>query len=178
MKQNYSYPLSHEERGACVHHQEGCSAPREGWIAAEGPGQSLSMCHPNMLWGSHSLGATLACVLMSHMCSWRIPETSNGSTSGYAWSTSGVRVAAYLHHPCNVCAMNHFLPFLFYLGEPLSYLHKITFRKHLSFSVYKARLHMSIGVNNKGVVLKDELCQDLYVSVSRLNNWLCCLCIV
>lgn len=73
----------------------------------------------------------------------------------HIWS---VRVAACLEHPCNVCAMNHFLPFLSSLGELLSYLQKITFRKHLPFYVYMARLHMSISVNSRVVVLKDEPC--------------------
>ena len=125
-----------------------------------GVGQSLSMCHPSAPRGSHGLGATLARVLMSHMCSWGVLETSNGSTSGYARSTSGASVAVCLQHPCIVCAMNRFLPFLFSLGEPLSYLHKITLVKHLPFFASMVRHHMSIYASGWVVALRDELCLD------------------
>lgn len=144
-----------------MHRQEGCSAPGEDWIAAEVPGQSLSMCHPSVPWGSHGFGATLAHVLMSHMCSWGIAETSNGTTSGYAQNTSGALELLHVCSiPCIVCAMNCFLPFLYSLGEPLSYLHKITFGKYLPFFASMAKLHMSISVSSRVVALKDRLCQD------------------
>lgn len=151
---------------AKVHQQEGWFAPWGGWITAEVPGQSLIMCHPSVPWGSCGLGATLAHVLMSHTCSWGIPDTSNRSTSGYAQITSG---AWELLHACSIPVLcvqwTAFYPF--YTGEPLSCLHKITFGNHLP-STSMARLCRPVSVSSRVVALKNELCQDL---VRVLQGW-------
>lgn len=70
-----------------------------------------SACHPSVPWGSHSLGASLACKLMCDKCSWGILETSDRNTSGYTQSISVAwELLYFLQHHCIVCAMSHFLP--------------------------------------------------------------------
>lgn len=104
--------------------------------------------------------------LLWSMC-WRVPNAAGEYQRlqmGDIWIRTehiwSVRVTVCLQHPCIMCAVKHFLPFLYSLGEPLSYLHKITFGKHLPFSASTARLHVSISVSSRVVALRDGLCQD------------------
>lgn len=79
-----------------------------------------------------------------------------------------IRVAVCLQHHCIVCAMSHFLPLLYSLGKLLSYLHKITFGKHLPFPSSVARLPRSLNVSSRDAAQEDELCQDLWA----LQGWI------
>lgn len=142
-----------------MHRQEGCSAPWEDGIAAEVPGQSRHVPPKGAVgipwFGSYSG----ACADESHV---QLGNT-RGFKGEHIWIRTehiwSVRVAACLQHPCIVCAMNHFLPFLYSQGEPLSSLHKTTFGKHLPFASM-VRLHTSISVSSWVVALKGELGQD------------------